>query len=555
MARHSSVFARRITWRPAGLCAVILMMLPPAPADAQKDPFIDAFIEFHSEISGTYGDEGSRAVAALDRMAAALDAWNAERRTAEAALRAAPGYAPSTLALFLVEAGRMAEALSAIESALQEEAPRAGIHMLRGILLDALGRGAESVRAFATAWQLDPDDPFTAYLLADRSGAGQAAPELERQIASLYAASRRGGAMPRAPFIQPALIDDRAADTPRFTPAAYVEAFALFAQGRYEDAIVRFRALLSRDPLVTDPIGRSDRVVRGVAALRNGQVTEAIAHLEAVVSQRPSSAEAHRILGGAHAAAGHVAASVEHLTAAIRLANADERARVALARVLIDAGRIDEAERSLLETIEVLPASGRARWALADLYVRAGRGADAIAQLEGAAASLVPAGRSALLWRLADVAYQVHEHERVVSALVRRTRLIPNDARAHRSLGLACIRAGRDGQALIELLTASLLGVEDAEMLTAMGRIHLNAGRADAAEAVARRAALLDARSAEARYVLGRALMQLARPVEAQQELAEFKKLRATQLDDYRRKLELDLQQRRSDLAGTLPKE
>ena len=32
-------------------------------------------------------------------------------------------------------------------------------------------------------------------------------------------------------------------------------------------------------------------------------------------------------------------------------------------------------------------------------------------------------------------------------------------------------------------------------------------------------------------------------------------RFRATQLDDYRRKLELDLQQRRSDLAGTLPKE
>jgi len=531
-------------------------MLPPAPADAQKDPFIDAFIEFHSEISGTYGDEGARAAAALDRMATALDAWNAARQKAEASLRAEPGFAPSTLALFFLEAGRPADALNAIESALQVEPPRAGVHMLHGILLDTAGRAAEAVRSFAAAWQLDPDDPLTAYLLADRTAESQAAPELERQIASLFAAYRRVGAVQqRAPFIQTMLVDDRAADTPRFAPVAYIEGFAVFAQGRYEEAIARFRAALSLDPLIVDPVGRSDRVVRGTAALRNGQVAEAITHFEAAVAQSPSSPEAHRILGGAHAAAGNVATSLEHLAAAIRLANPDERARVALARVLMDAGRMDDAERALRETIALLPASGRAHWALADLYVKAGRGADAIAQLEEAAGLPVPAGRSALLWRLADVAYQLFEHERVVSALTRRTRLIPNDARAHRSLGFACIRAGRDSQALIELLTASLLGLEDAEMLTVMGRIHLNAGRADAAETVARRAVRLDARSAEARYVLGRALMQLGRPGEAQQELAEFKKLRVAQLDDYRRKLELDLQQRTNDLAGTLPKE
>jgi tetratricopeptide (TPR) repeat protein len=223
MTRHCSARAC-IRGRPAGICAVILVTLLPAPVSAQKDQFIDAFIEFHSELSGTYGDEGSRAAVALDRMTAALGAWNAANRAAEASLRSAPGYAPSTLALFFLEAGRPAEALSAIESALQLEPTRAGVHMFRGILLDAAGRGADAVRSFETAWQLDPDDPVTAYLLADRTAAGQAPPDLEPQIASLLAASQRVGAAPRrAPFIQVALIDDRAADTPRFLPATYVE--------------------------------------------------------------------------------------------------------------------------------------------------------------------------------------------------------------------------------------------------------------------------------------------------------------------------------------------
>jgi len=541
-------------WRPAGLGPVVVLLLLPAPAGAQKDPFIDAFIEFHSEIQGTYGDEGSRAAAALDKMEGALKAWNAENQKAEASLRAAPGFAPSTLALFFLEAGRFSEALTAIESALRLEPPRPGLHLFRGVLLEALGRGAEAVPSFAAAWRLDPDDPLSAYLLADRT-AGQA-PELERQIASVFAASRRPGAVwPRFPFIQVALIDDRAAETPRFAPANLAGAFAVFAQGRYEEAIAGFRAVLAQDPLVADPVGRSDGVRRGVAALRAKRAAEAIADFEDAVQQYPASSEARRVLGVAHAATGNIVASIEHLTAAISLSNTDERARVALGRVLLDAGRTDDAERALLETVELLPASGRARWALADLYVQAGRGIDAIAQLEAAALLPVPAGKSALLWRLANLTYQLHDRERFVSALARRIRLIPNDAAAHRNLGLAYHQGGRDDEALLELLIASLFGLGDAEMLTVMGQIHLNAGRTEAAETVLRRAVTLDTSSAEARYALGRALLQLGRTSEGQQELAAFKKLRLAQIDAQRRQTELEVEQRTKDPAAGAPKE
>ena len=66
---------------------------------------------------------------------------------------------------------------------------------------------------------------------------------------------------------------------------------------------------MSQDLLVADPIGRSDWVTQGVAAMKKGQAAEAIKHFEAAVAQHPSSPEAHRILAGAHAAAGHVAAT------------------------------------------------------------------------------------------------------------------------------------------------------------------------------------------------------------------------------------------------------
>src|SRR5688500_2982100 len=102
MNRHSFAHAR-IRWRRPGLCAAMFVVLLPASARAQRDQFIDAFIEFHSEISGTYGDEGPRAAAALDKMTAALDAWNAANRQAEARLKSRPDYAPSTLALLFLD--------------------------------------------------------------------------------------------------------------------------------------------------------------------------------------------------------------------------------------------------------------------------------------------------------------------------------------------------------------------------------------------------------------------------------------------------------------------
>ena len=45
---------------------------------------------------------------------------------------------------------------------------------------------------------------------------------------------------------------------------------------------------------------------------------------------------------------------------------------------------------------------------------------------------------------------------------------------------------------------------------------------------------------AEARYALGRTLMQLGRTVEGQRQLAEFKTLRAAQIDEFRRMLDLE---------------
>lgn len=535
------------------LCVLAALLFLPATAAAQKGAFIEALIEFDSALSGTYGDEGARVEAALDRMAVALEAWNTESRAAEAALRAASNS--SSLARFFLNEGRPADALEAVEAAIRLEPERAGLYMLRGVLLGAAGRDLDALASFERAWALDPDDLVNAYLLADGINSQPSEPP-ERQLASLLAAvgsappspglPRPGGGAStrRAPFIQVGLIDDSASDVPRFSRAAYADGVVALANGRYREAIGLFRAAAAADPLVTDRVARSGRAAKGVAALRQGLASDAVSDLEAAVAAAPSSSEARRLLGLAHAAAGNVDASLKGLAEAIRLAPEDERAHVALGRVLAEAGRLQEAERVLLDTLRLLPASGRARWALADLYELVGRRADAIDQLEQAATLTMIAGKTALLWRLVNLAHQVLDEERFVSVLTRRTRLMRNDPFAHRSLGLAYHRAGRDVEALVELLVSSYLGHEDALTAAVMGRIHLNAGRLTMAETVLRRAVAMAPDSAEARYALARTLLRAGKEEEGQQQLAQFQRLQKTVLEQQRQKYENELRER-----------
>jgi tetratricopeptide (TPR) repeat protein len=432
--------------------------------------------------------------------------------------------------------------------------------MLRGVLLGADGRDADALLSFQRAWALDPDDLVHAYLLADALSTRPSEPP-ERQLASLLAAIgpppspglRRpsgDGSTRRAPFIQVGLIDDSASEAPQFSRAAYADGVAALANGRYDEAIGLFRAAMIRDPLVVDHAARSGSAARGVAALRQGRATDAVADLEAAVASAPSSSEARRLLGVAHAAAGNVDASLKWLAEAIRLAPADERAPIAMGRVLMEAGRIGEAERVLLDTLQLLPASGRARWALADLYELTGRHADGIDQLEQAATLTMIAGKTALLLRLASVAHELLDEERVISAFTRQTRLMRNNPLAHRSLGLAYHRAGRDVEALVELLVSSHLGQQDAETLAVMGQIHLNAGRLTMAETMLRRAVALAPDSAPARYALARTLMGLDKEEEGRQQLAEFERLQQRLLDERRQKYENDLRERNERLRG-----
>ena len=64
--------------------AVVLM---PAAANAQRQPFANHVFAFRSLLFGPYGDEGPRLVQELDQLSAALSAWDSSVRAEESALR------------------------------------------------------------------------------------------------------------------------------------------------------------------------------------------------------------------------------------------------------------------------------------------------------------------------------------------------------------------------------------------------------------------------------------------------------------------------------------
>jgi tetratricopeptide (TPR) repeat protein len=509
--------------RAALALAAVLIVLMPSPASAQRQPFVEHLIAFRSMLFGPYGDEGPRAVEEIDRLSAALSAWDNSDRAEETAIRARRDGA--ALASLFASRGRLVDALSEVDAALKIDPERRALHTFRGRVLDALGRETEATAAYQRAWDLDRTDAVNAYL-ASRLDA-----------LALRAAAARSGA---TPILELSLIPDGASASPLFAPAAYADGFAAIAAGNYAEALARFRAAAARDPLIIDPVSLSAPMSNGIVLLRAGRMQDAIAPLLSAAAKSPDSSEVHRILGTTYGAVGNDAKALEHLQLAVRLAPDDERGRLALARALGDAGRLDEAAQSIRDTITRLPGSAEARWTLAGILEKAGRGIEAARELDAAAVLPLLAGKAALNWRAAEI-YDLHQNfDRVTTLLRQRVRLTPNNPAVHRQLGLVHSRLGKSDEAFAELGMADLLGGADAESLTALGQLHLDAGRIDDAESVLRRAVAMQPDRQDTRYALGRTLLRQGRDSEAREQLDAFQRIRDRAMDDQRRNFEID---------------
>ena len=573
--------------KPSRLVPLMLAVLVlPSTAFAQRDAFFSALVTFHRSLAGLYGDEGPRLTTQLAAMSAALDRWDSDIRDAEREMRSRLSFANdvqtrlqihAVLASLYLERGRLNDALREFDEDISIDPRRAAFHRFKGLVLQAMSRPADAGEAFRTAWLLDPADPQNAYRLITHRSAETTRQEVDGALETL-ASLERGLTRRERPgaatlFTEVRGIIDDAGGAMAFVPAAYAGGFSFILQGELERGLDAFRAAITNDPLVTDPVARSEPMVRGISALRQaasakasapgGMVAAAVEDLEAAVAAAGGSSEAHRILATAYSINGDIARSVEHLRDAVRLNPRDERSQLALARTLEETGRSADAEDVLRNAIVEDPSGWALRWRLSTLPEKLQRADDADLDLLAMADRFVLlVGKGELYRALARLAQLHLDYERAVGLLQRAVSTTPNNAAAHKALGRAYVDSGRETEAYAELVIALLLAPDDVETLTELGRLHLAADReehvASSVEAL-ERAVTIDPTNRLALRALADALIRAGKTTAGTQRLEESERLQAKAIEDDRRakaaavlRLNAEIRRAERDYAGAI---
>ena len=539
------------------LFEILLVLAVPSSALAQRDAFYSTLLTFYKTLGGTYGDEGPQLVAQVQELSTALDRWDEEIRAAEQQLRPQLNGADAQTALQVhtllasvyMERGRFDEALREFDEDIKIDPRRAAFYRFKGLVQQTQGQprlpeglnGLPQTAAdsFRDAWLADPADPQNAYRLLAVRSAKTTPEEKERALGTLAAVEREllAGSRPRAAslFTIPSGIVDDTGGAVAFVPAAYARGFSLVLNGELNSGVAALRAAVASDPLVVDPAGTTDTMKRGISALRQGLVDNAIEQLEATVALRADSAEAHRLLATAYGVNGDVVRSLQHLRDAVRLNPRDERARVALVRLLDDTGAQTDTNAAVRAAIAELPDAGAFRWQLATLAARLGQTNQAdLAVISALDRYVVLVGRGELQIRLAKLAQTHLEYATAIGLLERAVTLIPNSSVAHTTLAHAYIEDGRDNDAYAELVVALMLAPDNADALTGLGRLHLAAGRLPEAINALQRALAIARNNQEALQTLGNALVRAGNTAEGQTRLQESAQLRSRAIDEER---------------------
>lgn len=336
-----------------------------------------------SDIADPTGREVRQALelAAASEVDAALDILAREAQLASTDPR--PVYAASSI---LLDAGRNEEALAAADRALAVAPERADGLYQRGAVLMSLERLAESEEMFRQALQAQPTHTATlsdyAVLLMSGDRNGEAAELLERLLELRPGDAAARGHLERL----------RAA---RGSDGGPHEELPPAALGR---ELMRNRDFRAAEPpldraVLLDPTDASLRIDLASALWENNKPAEAELHAREAVALEPSSAEAHRMLGGLLHWRGEHLQAAESLERAAALAEPDAALLVDLARawdgVATDsAGTADErtrlgkAEDAYRRAIVAAPDHSEAIYGLARVLQRLGRGDEAAVLME-----------------------------------------------------------------------------------------------------------------------------------------------------------------------------
>jgi tetratricopeptide (TPR) repeat protein len=160
-------------------------------------------------------------------------------------------------------------------------------------------------------------------------------------------------------------------------------------------------------------------------------------------------------------------------------------------------------------------------------YQSLGRTADAVRELEGAAAFPPVVGQDRFYDVLGVLYTSDANLDGALAAYRRRVLANPNNGDAHRKLGRIYLELGRHDEASAEFTAALLLDPTNAEAYAGRAQIRLRLGDYAAAVKWARAALTLSRTHAAAQYALGASLIRLGQVDEGNAALDEFRRLQA----------------------------
>jgi tetratricopeptide (TPR) repeat protein len=338
--------------------------------------------------------------------------------------------------------GRFERADSALARAEDLNPDRPGLHFLRGLVQESLGRPAVAIERYRRHLGAHPQDVATRRRLVELLAA-------DRRWDEAWASARR--------VAQAAPLDAEAAE---------MEADLALRAGRGGEARAALERLQSADP--ADP-ARAERAVR--VLLRNRRADEGAALAERWARRHPGDMRGTLLAARARAGAKDWAAAERHARAAVAAAPDSIEPRATLARIQGGAGRWAEAETTWAAVLRDHP--GHAPGFLALGYARQQR--DDIPGAEAAVRDLLarrPDDATALNflgYMLADRGLRLEE----ALALIRRAvELDPDNGAFIDSLGWVFFRLGRLEEARTQLERALRLTGGDPEVHEHLGDVY-----------------------------------------------------------------------------------
>ncbi len=152
--------------------------------------------------------------------------------------------------------------------------------------------------------------------------------------------------------------------------------YALFQQGKVEEAIVHFQASLQIKPNFPDALNNL-----GDALLRQGKTDDAAAYFAAALRAKPEDALAAYNLGTALSLQGRIDEASDFFRAALRLRPDYAGAHYNLGAALALQGKSEEAMAHFEQTIECDPGYAKAHLAIGDLLIQQRRALEGLPHL------------------------------------------------------------------------------------------------------------------------------------------------------------------------------